>query len=202
MIVPRLIVGAAVVLAVLLARREPAHRPLAVALGGVLAGDLVRAALELPSRVELALYLAAPALSAWCAIRVLAGYPLGKSLEAPVLLLWAPAMTLAIVEPELWSHVPVLAHAVALFLQGGAALLFWRSPRAARTPETCALVLAAGDVVALAGPLGFPRVWADLGYGWAVAAAQAGVMGAVLVVLQLRQLLTPAAGTRSGGERG
>ncbi|WP_434042222.1 MULTISPECIES: hypothetical protein [Sorangium] len=201
MLVPRLIIGAAVVLAIVIARRDAAHRPLAVALGGVLAGDVARAALELPTQVELAAYLAAPAQSAWCALRVLARWGRWSAPAAP-LAIWAAALWLAVAWPWFWPVAPLAAHLAALAVQIAAAVSFWRSPRTAGVSEACALVLAGGDLLALAGPLGFPAAWAELGWGWAVVAAQAGVIGAVLVVLQARELLTPAAGTRSGGARG
>ncbi|AUX33141.1 uncharacterized protein SOCE836_052950 [Sorangium cellulosum] len=163
-IVPRLVIGAAVVLAAVLARRDAAHRPIAWALGGVLVGDLARAALELPPQVELALYLAAPALSAWCALRVLAGLGPWAAPAAP-LAIWAAALWLAVAWPWFWPHAPLAAHVAAVVVQGAAAVSFWRSPRAAGVSETCALVLAGGDVLALAGPLGFPEAWAKLGWG-------------------------------------
>ncbi|XXX73862.1 hypothetical protein WMF30_40070 [Sorangium sp. So ce134] len=193
MVVSRLIIGAAVVLAAVIARRDAAHRPVAVALGGVLAGDLVRAALELPAQVELGLYLAAPALSAWCALRVLALRD-GRRTASDMAVIWAAWCAPAMLWPDMfWTWVPKAAHAQSLVLQGLAALAFWRSPRPRGLPETCAMVLAGGDVLALAGPLA-------LGGPWALVAAQAGVIGAVLVVLQLRTLLTPAGGTPQGGE--
>lgn len=186
MIIPRLIIGAAVVLAFLVARRERAHLPVGVALGLCLLGDCVRAAWAGPPAVELALYLLAPALSAWCAVRVLGGFPLARALEAPFLYVWAPAMVLT----RLWGGDTgrLFAHLAALVVQGAAAFLFWRADRPARTPDLCALVLAAGDVLALVGPLGWPAPWEALGWGWSAVAAQAGVIGAVLVVLQLRAL--------------
>ncbi|WP_437948622.1 hypothetical protein WME98_49900 [Sorangium sp. So ce296] len=200
MIVPRLIIGAAVVLAAIIAWRAAAHRPLAWALGGVLAGDVARAALKLPPQVELALYLAAPALSAWCALRVLARRD-ARHTAGDVAVIWTAWCLPAMLWPDVfWAWVPKAAHAQSLVLQGLAALTFWRSPKTAGVSETCALVLAGGDVIALAGPLGLTEAWAELGWGWAVVAAQAGVIGAVLVVLQLRSLLTPAGGTRPGGE--
>lgn len=198
MIVPRLVVGAAVVLAAIIARRDAAHRPLAWALGGVLAGDVVRAALELPPRVELGLYLAAPALSAWCALRVLAGLGTWAAPAAPVVL-WAAVLWRALTVPGAWERAHVEAHAGALLVQVVAGALWWRSPRPRGLPETCAMVLAGGDVLALAGPLGLTEAWAELGWGWAVVAAQAGVIGAVLVVLQLRALLVPASGASPRG---
>jgi hypothetical protein len=192
-IVPRIIIGAAVVLAFLVARRERAHLPVAVALGAALAGDCVRAAWAGPPAVELAIYLLAPALSAWCAVRVLAGEG-NLSAARPALALLAGALWIAREHPE---GGRLFAHAAALVFQGAAAALFWRSDRPTRTPELCALVLAAGDVLALVGPLGWPAPWEALGWGWAVTAAQAGVIGAVLVVLQLRALMRGEDGRES-----
>jgi hypothetical protein len=198
-IASRLIIGAAVVLAALLARRDAAHRPVAWALGGVLASDLVRAYVALPARLELALYLAAPALSAWCALRVLLEDPPRRAALSGGIV-WGAPMAAALLVPEAWERVPLFAHLLALQVQIAAAAFFWRSPRPAGISETCTLVLAAGDVLALAGPLGFPGFWSALGWGWAAVAAQAGVIGAVLVVLQARVLLTPAGGTPPGDE--
>jgi hypothetical protein len=198
-IVPRLIVGAAVILAAFIAGRDRGHLPLAVALGGVLASDLVRAYVALTPRVELALYLAAPALSAWCALRVLAQIGPWSASVVP-LALWGASMGLALVWPAFWPRAPLAAHVAAVLVQGAAAAAFWTSPRAAGVSETCAMVLLAGDVLAIPGPLGFPEAWAELGWGWAAVAAQAGVIGAGLVVLQLRVLLTPPAGTLPGGD--
>ncbi|WP_437591479.1 hypothetical protein [Sorangium sp. So ce1000] len=199
-IVPRVIVGAAVILAVIIARRDRSHLPLAVALGGVLASDLVRAYVALPPRVELALYLTAPALSAWCALRVLARLGPWSAPVAP-LVLWGAVLRRALTVPEFWEQAHRVGHVGSLVVQIAAAVVFWISPRGTRLPETCAMVLAWGDVIALAGPLGFPEAWAEIGWEWAAVAAQAGVIGAVLVVLQIRELLTPPAGTQPGDER-
>lgn len=180
MIVPRLIIGVAVVLAAVLARRSPAHWPVPIALGLALAGDVTRAALELPPVMELGLYLAAPALSAWCALRVLAGLSRWAAPVVP-LILWAAVLRRAVTMPETWAQAPLFAHAGALLVQVVAGVLWWRSPRPRDTPETCALVLAAGDVLGLAGPLG-------LGGPWWIVAAQAGIVGAALVLVQGRAL--------------
>lgn len=198
-IAPRVIIGAAVVLAAIIARRDAAHRPVAWALGGVLAGDLVRAHVALSPQVELGIYLAAPALSAWCALRVLAGLGPWSAPVAPGVLCGA-VLWRALTVPGAWELAHVAAHVGALLVQLVAGVLWWRAPRPAGISETCTLVLAWGDVVALVGPLGWPKAWEAIGWGWAAVAAQAGVIGAVLVVLQARVLLTPAGGTPPGDE--
>ncbi|WP_437709704.1 hypothetical protein WMF45_34640 [Sorangium sp. So ce448] len=102
--------------------------------------------------------------------------------------------------PGGWELAHVEAHVGALLAQLVAAALWWRSPRPAGVSETCTLVLAGGDVLGLAGPLSFPNAWAELGWGWAVAAAQVGVIGRCWSCCSCGVLLTPEGGTREGSE--
>ncbi len=66
----RAVVLAAVVLAFMVARRAPQHRPIAIALGSCLALDCARALLPMPGPLKLGLSLVPHALSAWVAARV------------------------------------------------------------------------------------------------------------------------------------
>jgi len=172
----RLVIGAAVLLGVAAARGSPAHWPVPIALGGALAVDVARARLELPPRVELAIYLAAPALSAWCALRVLGRLGPWAAPVAPGVL-WGAVLWRALAVPGAWEQAHLEGHVGALLVQAAAAALWWRSPRSRDVSVTCVWVLAAGDVIGLMGPLA-------LGGPWWIVAAQAGIVGAALVAVQ------------------
>lgn len=194
----RLVIGLAVLLGVALARRSPAHWPVPIALGGALAGDVAQARLELPPPVELGIYLAVPALSAWCAIRVLAKRALAGAVLAPLpfwfaelgmplapLVVGGAPLWLAVVAPGFWEAAPIVAHGASLLVQAAAAALWWRSPRSRDVTVTCVGVLAAGDALVLLGPLA-------LGGPWWIVALQAGIVGAALVGLQGRAITSAA----------
>jgi hypothetical protein len=184
-VIPRLILAGAALLAGALARRTPAHRPIAAALGGALALDVLRAGVVLPGRLDLALYLASPALSAWCALRVLACACSCRSAMVVFGAWWLGALAVlrAPVPALWWAAVPQQAHGAALLVEALAVLAFWRSPRRGGCTEGCVLVLVAGDAVGLLGPAGLmPGPW------WLVS-SQAAIVGAGLVVLQAAALL-------------
>lgn len=189
----RLVIGVAVLLGVALARRSRAHWPVPIALGLALAVDVTRARLELPPAVELGLYLAVPALSAWCALMVLAKRALAGAVLAPLVVGGAP-LWLAVVAPGLWGAAPIVAHGASLLVQAAAAALWWRSPRSRDVSVTCVGVLAAGDVVGLLGPLA-------LGGPWWIVALQAGGVASALVLVQGWALFTRSAVERVANGR-
>lgn len=197
-IAARVVVGVAVALAVAIAWRSAQHRPVALALGLSLWQDLLRAYVPLGPHDALALYLLAPALFAWCALRVLAARRWLRALPEPALI-WAVPFLAAVWRPEtFWTAAPPAAHCAALVAEVVAAWRWWRSPRRrGGVSEACAIIFAAGDAVGLLGPLG-------LGGPWWIVACQAALVGVGLVGVQARALWImrrqAGAGTRSGGE--
>lgn len=179
---------AAALLALVIARHLPRHRPVAAALAAAwLAGPVSSLA---PGRLGMAVYMVIPALAAWCSLRVLAGARPSRAaawaglwwiISAAALAAswwlrrWLPAPTLW------WAALPRTAHALALVGQLGAAVVWWRSRGRPTLPVLCALVLAFGDAFALLGPV-------MLGGRWVRASVHAAVIGLVLVVLQARYL--------------
>jgi hypothetical protein len=176
----------AALVALAIARRMPRHRPVAAALTTAWLADSLQD-LAPPSwpapHVALAVYLALPALSAWCALRVLAGVrPRAAALLTGVA--WALAAAL--------SLDPRVAHVLAVLVQFGAAAQRWRSRARRDLPELCALVLLAGDVVGLVSPL-----MVGEREDWGLVSGQAAIVGAALVILQVQAL---ARGSRRGDE--
>lgn len=189
---------AAAGLAALLARREPAHRPLAGALVAAQALEAVRPGL--PPGLAWGALLALPALSAWAVRRTL----LADSRPLPVYAWWYVVwMLAAFVAPSpAWWPLALLASVAAQ----GAAWMRWRAERRhaiiaevrdawveqrdeelprTSASELTALVLAAGDAGGLL--VGLAAGWSAVGW-WAAAVA------ALLCAVQARALLAGRAG--------
>jgi hypothetical protein len=173
---PRWILLAALLLAIAVARRERAHRPVAVAMAIALAGDLARAHLALAPAVELAIYMATPASAAWAAMAVLAGEARWRALGWGALAGVPPWVT-AMLFPNFWPYAHREAHGLALWFQVGGAIAFWISARRPGIAELCCLLPIGVDAVALFGPV----IW---GGPWDAAAGQQAVGDGALVVLQ------------------
>lgn len=183
-LIPRIMVALAALLALALTHRVPAHRPVAVALAGALLLDLLRATTSLEPRIDLALYLLTPALAAWCALRVLCG---ACPYRAPMVVgaVWWIAALAVLRAPDpasWWASVPRWGHEAVLLIEAAAAISWWASPRRATCPEICAIILIAGDVVALLGPVGF------IEGPWWIVAWQAALIAAALMVVQVDAL--------------
>lgn len=195
------VVALAVVLAGLVARRAPQHRPIAWALGACLALDVLRALAPLPYSLELGLSLAPAALSMWVASWVFAqngkpaafvtwrrnchGIPI---LSRLALAAWVGLAVVAdLLDPRLArTWLPALALAVSVVVQG-ALVMRWRLRDGPLTvAQACALVLLAGDAFGLLGPAG-PLPWADfvdVRAAWWLVAGQAALVALALVGIQ------------------
>lgn len=173
----------AALLGAVLARRAPRHSPVAIALALTAGVTLLRRVPGLPPWADLGLYLVIPSAGVWCAARVFVEASGREALGAPVVL-WAMCWLSALCWPPAWWTVaPRVAHVAGVLMQVGAAWAWWSTPIApGGVTEACALVLLAGDVVALLGPAG------ALDGPWWLAAAQAGIVGVGLIVLQLAAL--------------
>lgn len=178
----RLLIAVAIAIAALISRRTPAQLPIAVGLSAALGLDILIPLLGLSARADLAAYLLTPAISAALALRVL-----GAARPAPMFAPFAIWAIAALVvghapAPDLWwTAAPVRAHLAATLVQAGAAITWWTSPARAELPQRCALVLAAGDVVGLLGPL-------RQGEPWAIVDWQAAILAGVLIGLQAHAL--------------
>lgn len=166
----RVVVAVAAAQAILVARQEREHRPVAVALTATLAFDVLRALVLMPHDLALALYLLPDALAVWVALRAFTDWSV-----APVIIFWSVLMLRA--NPS----TPTPSLAVAVVVQGTAALTWVRRREPFTVWHRCALVLLAGDVFALLGPMGpiaWPRAW------WPAAAAQGAIVALGLICFQ------------------
>lgn len=164
----RALAAAACLAAWLAARSRPAHRDVAAGLTLALLLDLVRSS-GLPPRAALALYLATPAISAALALRLAerSSWPVGAAwCGAAAWCRWAP-------EPRAWwLELQQGAFASSILVQLACAPRLWtRRDLSGR----CALVLLAGDVALLLGPL-----W--LGTSWDVVRLQVNAISSVIIV--------------------
>lgn len=148
------------------------------------------AALRLPARVDLALWLATPVLSAWCSWRVLARAPGASSTALRAWLLIALAVGVAPAPSSWWAATPLLVRLTSIALQVEAARAWWRSRRVGTTVDAAAILLLCGDLVSLLGPAGL------VPGPWDIASAQGGIVAAGVIAL------TVAGGSRSGAPKG
>lgn len=170
------IMTVAAVLAGLVERRRSGHWPIEALLVAVVALDLVRHTWTLPAALDMAMYLCVPALSSWCALRVLQEAPRGFATLVALKVFLVPFLG-AIMVREAWASAPLIATGVSCAVQVVAAVAWWQSSRRPTITTVCALVMLVGDVVSLAGPVG-------LGGPWWIVNAQLGVVAGALVVLQ------------------
>jgi hypothetical protein len=165
------LVGLAALLAlVVTARTDREHWPLAAALA-LYALDPLR-----PNVGAWALVL--PALSAALAVAVLARLPGLAPLATAAVLACGMAELDRSAAP---ARALLLACGVGVAIQGIAALS--ASKRRLALADRCVLVLLAGDVAALAGPLGDAARWEHQAERWWLAQWQGAAVAAVLVVL-------------------
>lgn len=165
----RATLAAAAALACIIARRRPEHRPIAVALVLACALDAVRQLVPMSASLSWLLYLAHPALSIWCALRVLAGFSTGQALFN------------ACVWPAIHSTHP-FATSLGVQVYAVSCRLFTEGRRAT-IADACALILFAGDAAALLGPLawdGRELWWIVQGQGVLVALALGAVQARVI----------------------
>jgi hypothetical protein len=134
----------------LVTRRAPQHQPVAVALSICAALDIIRAVLPMPARVDMAVALTTPCVSAWLYWKVIARAP-----NAWVICgLWFALLGLPFDEraTAFWNWVMPVGYVCAALT--GIIALWVRSAesmaRATWTPrEHVALMLLAGDVAGL-----------------------------------------------------
>lgn len=168
-------VACAAALALGRATAERAHWPIAALLGAWAVDPMLPAV----GGVAVAWALALPALSAAVGVGVFAR----SSLEA------ASACTVVLVAGIVSAHrvdvasAVVAASAVSIAAQTLAAALLVR--RRLDLVDRCALVLLAGDVAALGGPLGDRCSWALRAERWWIAQWQGALVAAVLVAMHL-----------------
>ncbi len=133
----------AVVLAIVIARRSPAHRPIAWALVLAKVAELARP--YLPSRPAMALLLLLPALSAWSTLRALCWVRAGRVCVGA----WALAVAWVLLGPwpvVWWEFVWPVGLGTAATIE---AWVWWRWRRSGAisgVTQRTAAVLSAGDV--------------------------------------------------------
>lgn len=149
-IAARASIAAAVLLALLVSRRRPWHRPIAAALGIPLALDVLRASVPLPYEAAMIAYMAWPFLAAWAALRVLVGWSAAPAWAALLPSVACAAACAAVVSLDAVADGSI---AWALAVQLAAAAAWWRSHARRNVTALCALVLAAGDALATLGPV-------------------------------------------------
>lgn len=172
-----------------LAVRHSEHRAIEWTLALALSVRLIRQTFDLIPELDLALYLAYPALTAWCALRVLAEHSrAGSAVEASLVcaLPWIAAQ----LAPEWWTDAPTMAHVAALAIQILSAASWWRSRRKLDATALCAHLLTAESATALLGPV-------LLGGSWWVVEAQSAFWSGALVVVQCWALARILWGARS-----
>lgn len=160
----RATLAAAAALACIVARRRAEHWPIAIALVLASALDAIRQLAPMSASLSELLYVAHPALSIWCALRVLGSF--GQ----------AAAIISAVAWPVIYSEHPFAISLAAQLYAAGCWLLVQR--RRATTSDACALMLLAGDAAALLGPLawdGRELWWIVQGQGLLVALALGAV---------------------------
>jgi hypothetical protein len=178
-------IGIAALLAILVALRSPEHWPVAFALNAFFIADFLLGQHIGGPWLDLALYLAAPALSAWCAILVLTEHSgAAAGVEA-----WLILALVASTSSDGWEAAPLIGHLASVAVQGMSAWAWGRSDLRASGSSLCVLAMFAGDVMALLGPLG-------LGGPWWIVAWQTALLGVVLCVIQLAALAAPWARSR------
>ncbi len=133
----------AVVLAIVVARRAPAHRPIAWALALAKLAEFVRP--ELPSRPAMALLLLLPALSTWSTLRALSWVRAGRVCVCA----WALAVAWVLFGPwpwVWWEFVWPIGLGVAATIEAGAWWRWRRSGAISGVTQRTAAALSAGDV--------------------------------------------------------
>jgi hypothetical protein len=154
----RLLLLAAFVLAWLVARRRPRHRPIAVALLLVLAASLARSALgdggAGARRASLALLLVPPVAGGWAAATALRACPWPGVVACCV---WAGLAAVVGLSPHpgtWWGSVLPATHLLGLAAQA-AAVARWTlaEGRSVTVTERTLLALLAGDVAAAVAPI-------------------------------------------------
>lgn len=164
-----LLVGA--VLAWLVRRHLPTHRPVAIALTLILAGDTLRWLCPLPARPGLALYVAVFGCSAWAgrrAFRLETWGPVWLWLPIELWILAAPAPR------SWWAIMPKVALGAAVVIQLAAAVRFYLERGPSSITQRVALALCVGDLAGLIG--GRSELLLEL-QGAVVALFIAGVQG-------------------------
>jgi hypothetical protein len=168
------------VCAIWMSRRGRWH-PIGFALGAAVGLDMIARSVALPARVDLALWLATPVLSAWCAWRVLGDARSAKAalLAASAQLALSTVVYMAPCPRAWWGLVPLAVRCSSIALQVEAARSWRRAARPADSADAGTLGLLAGDALSLLGPAG-------LVFGpWWIASLQAALvaLGVAAVVV-------------------
>lgn len=133
----------AVVLAIIIARRAPAHRPIAWALVLAKLAELVRP--ELPSRPAMVLLLVLPAFSTWSTLRALAWVRAGRMCAG----VWMLAACWVLFGPRpgvWWEFVWPIGLGTAATIEAWAWWRWRRSDAISGVTQRTAAVLSSGDV--------------------------------------------------------
>lgn len=195
----RFILGVTLFLAAIsaarLARLAPAHRVLTITFALGIAADLARAslfALDTGLLARRALFLAFPAISAWCASAALLGPAMRPRARRAWLLgcvlAWLAfvAATIAIDPPRgspAAEHLALVSRLASIAVELSVVVAFALRRERPTFTQTIALVLVAGDLGELAGPWAWPSAWK----AWELARIQWGGVYAVVAWLQIRR---------------
>lgn len=173
------VLGVAALLALLVSRRAPQHRPIAALLAFGLGIDGIRLAamhwtLQMSERAGLALCLLVPPASAWAGLCAWRARVKALDVGAAAWAILGASVALLAPEPRaVWDAALPVAHGISVALQLWALLAFRLRHGPSTITQRCAGVLLAGDVAGLVGLVA--REWV---------AGQGALTSLVLVAVQ------------------
>jgi hypothetical protein len=186
--VARALLAVAAIMATRIAMRRRAHAPVAVLLLASVVLDSVRDLCPMPPWRELVYYLAIPALSAACALRVLQEAPWSFCATIGIIV-WGTPLLGAFAYRYAWATVSLNSALVSCGVQVVAAVAWWQSKRIINGTSACVLVMLIGDCISIIGPVG-------LGGPWWIADALTLLVGVALIALQVAWFWGPWAENR------